>query len=250
MGSGWMLCTLWPSSQSLRMSGQFFQSLSFGQRWQGNLVAIPSYVRSILSFRQWISVPFAFRRRNPFVCQVNSFRSAFYCYTVARNMSQSLRMSGQFFLFHGNAHCEIYMHVAIPSYVRSILSNIKRMTLIAETMEGRNPFVCQVNSFIFSALYALRPLAKSQSLRMSGQFFQMKTVYIYILAIKSQSLRMSGQFFLKKDKRKWHETTKSRNPFVCQVNSFYNDFPNRSRSIISRNPFVCQVNSFNPQKNP
>ncbi len=72
-----MPSTRW--SQSLRMSGRFSHSKREGKWSHSKWVAIPSYVRSIQSKqREERKMVVVTRRRNPFVCQVDSVRGLIF----------------------------------------------------------------------------------------------------------------------------------------------------------------------------
>ena len=89
---------------------------------------------------------------------------------------------------------------------------------------GRNPFVSQVNFFIFLNVNIFRLLfLLSQSLRKSGQFLQLEPRIIKTIVTTSQSLRKSGQFLLTDINYGIGTTLNGRNPFVSQVN-FFNAF--------------------------
>ena len=109
-------------SQSLRMSGQFFHARARERKRNAN-VAIPSYVRSILSEKKVKNTKPAVLSRNPFVCQVNSF-------DVIEKLLDAIAVSRNPFVCQVNSfedrtgfYCAHGMRVAIPSYVRSILSH-------------------------------------------------------------------------------------------------------------------------------
>ena len=135
------------------------------------LVAIPSYIRSIQSYRHASSTEIYSARRNPFVYQVDSV-----AYGFLRKENNRLNRRNPFVYQVDSVMggCfEIYFirhYVAIPSYIRSIQSSKEAI----EYLESQIPVA--IPSYIRSIQSGNRceryceVADASQSLRISGRF--------------------------------------------------------------------------------